>query len=161
MIGDLKFRKLEYLGPQIAERLVGLADNLAEHDLVTAVPLHWRRYLERRFNQSTLIARPLARRLGLPFQQVLRRTRPTPSQTGLGRRERQENLRDGFRVATLRARGIKLQGARVLLVDDVATTGATLNAAGHALREAGVAHVTALTAARTPMELHSLGRPQT
>ena len=152
VIGDLKFRGLEYLAPQIADRLVDLANDLKDHDLVTAVPLHWRRYLQRRFNQSIHIARPLARRVGVPFRQVLVRTRPTASQTALGRAERRRNLRDCFRTSALRAHGIKLEGARVLLVDDVATTGATLDQAARALHRAGVGRITALTAARTPME---------
>jgi ComF family protein len=150
----LKFGQLEYLASQIASEL--LAERHAEllgHDLVTAVPLHWRRRLERSFNQAALIARPLAQALDLPFRRLLRRTRATTSQSGLARDERRRNVRGCFRSTWIRAPGIRLEGACVVLVDDVATTGATLDEASLVLKAEGAARVTAVAAARTPLSL--------
>ena len=131
-----------------------------EWDLVVPVPLHWRRRLARGFNQAERIARPLAARLGLPYRSLLRRRRATRSQARLGRSARLANPAGAFGVRRgLRWRrggrrpgapGGTLGGAHVLLVDDVATTGATLDAAARALRVAGAERVTAVVAARTP-----------
>ena len=145
----LKFRRLEYLAVHVADALVRELPIDGGHDLVTAVPLHWRRRLQRGFNQSDLIARPLARRLGLPYHRILRRTRATQAQSGLTRSQRQANLRDAFRPRR-RLGGINVQRARVLLVDDVTTTGATLLEASRALKAIGIRTVTAVAAAQTP-----------
>ncbi len=110
------------------------------------VPLHWRRQMARGYNQAERIARPLAKRLGRPLITALRRTRATPPQALLERPHRRANLRGAFRGR----RSSAIRGRRVLLVDDVATTGATLHHASAALRRAGAASVMALAVARTP-----------
>lgn len=149
VVRGLKFGRLDYLGRHLAEALAtGLGPRLAEHDRVIPVPLHWRRRLARGYNQAERIARPLAGRLGLPCLQALARRRATPPQSLLGREERLANLRKAFHVP----RPDRVRGLRVLLVDDVATTGATLDAAATALKKAGAAAVTALVAGRTPLE---------
>lgn len=113
--------------------------------LVVPVPLHRSRLRERGFNPAGELARPLARAWGVDFDPLaLLRVRSTPSQTGLDRRGRRRNVAGAFRV---RARPIP---RRVWLVDDVVTTGATLEEAARALRSAGAREVTALCAARTP-----------
>lgn len=146
VIQGLKFRRLDYLGRHLAVALSdGLGEALAGFDAVVPVPLHWRRRLTRGYNQAEQIARPLARRLRVPLVSALRRSRPTPAQTSLGKASRLSNLRGAFRAPNAR----KVQGLRVLLVDDVATTGATLDAAAAALKQAGASGVTALVAART------------
>jgi ComF family protein len=148
VVRGLKFGRLDYLGRHLATALVdGLGPRLAGYDLVVPVPLHWRRRLARGYNQAERIARPLSARLGLPCVQALARRRATPPQSLLGREERLANLRKAFRVP----RPERVRGLRVLLVDDVATTGATLDAAATALRKAGAAAVTALVAGRTPL----------
>ncbi len=117
----LKFRRLAYLGGHLAEALAAaLGDQISGFDLVVPVALHWRRQLARGYNQAAEIARPLGRLLGLPVRCHLVRARATPAQTGLDREGRLHNLRGAFRVR--RAPG--LAGRRVLLVDDVVTTGA-------------------------------------
>ncbi len=115
-------------------------------DLLVPVPLHRRRHRKRGFNQ----AEELARRLGLPVALVLRRTRATPSQTDLPAARRHANVRDAF---ALRRRA-RVGGLRVVLVDDVCTTGATLEACARALRAAGAADVRAVTAARVVSRRH-------
>ncbi len=105
------------------------------------VPLHPSRLRHRGFNQSA----DLARGLGLPVAHALRRIRATTVQADLPAAQRHRNVRGAFAVTR---RGRTLTDAVVLLVDDVSTTGATLNACAQALKEAGVREVRALTAAR-------------
>ena len=149
VVRALKFRRLDYLGRHLGEalagRFAGELVELGEIDLVVPVPLHWRRRLARGYNQAERIARPLAARLGLPLAALLRRARATPPQSLLGKAARVANLRRAFRVAD----PARLRGRHLLLVDDVATTGATLEAAAAVLRGAGAAAVTAVTAGRT------------
>jgi|SRR5947208_3617768 len=149
VVRGLKFGRLDYLGRHLAAAMAsGLGSRLAGCDQVIPVPLHWRRRLARGYNQAERIARPLAGRLGLPCVQALVRRRATPPQSLLGREERLANLRKAFRVP----RPDRVRGLHVLLVDDVATTGATLDSAAAALKKAGAAAVTALVAGRTPLD---------
>ncbi len=114
-------------------------------DLVLAVPLGPRRRRRRGFNQSERIARHWANAQHLPTAfGALWRTRETAPQWGLTARERQANMRDAF------AAGAAVAGRRVLLLDDVITTGATVAACAQALRRAGAAEVHVLTVARAP-----------
>lgn len=114
-------------------------------DAVVPVPLDRARFKERGYNQAELIAKPLARLLGIPFRSyLLVRTRPRPDHLRLTRRERWETVRGAYAPCE-RAPVDKL---RVLLVDDVFTTGATLDACSRALKGAGAARVVGLTVAR-------------
>ncbi len=114
-------------------------------DLVVPVPLHRVRLRERGFNPAALLARPLARAFRVGFDPLaLVRVRNTPSQTGLDRRARRRNVAGAFQL-----RGRALPRC-VWLVDDVVTTGATLEAAAQELRRGGVRCVIAICAARTP-----------
>lgn len=143
----LKFRRLDYLGEHLGRAMAEIHhERLADCDMVVAVPLNWTRFVSRGYNQAVLIARPLASRLGLPLLRPLLRRRPTPHQTRLARGPRQENLERAFAVR----RSARLGGRKILLVDDVTTTGATLEAAAACLKQAGAGSVVALTAARTP-----------
>ena len=117
------------------------ADLVARCDVAVPVPLHPARRRERGFNQAD----DLAQHVGLPVVRALRRTRHTATQTALPASERHANVKGAF-AATRRVVG--LQGKTVLLVDDVRTTGATLEACASALRARGVRDVCALTAAR-------------
>jgi ComF family protein len=105
------------------------------------VPLHFSRKRERGFNQAA----DLARHLGLPVCNALHRVRSTPTQTGLTAAERRRNVRGAFALAEDSRR---LRGLVVVVVDDVSTTGATLELCARALKGAGVREVRALTAAR-------------
>ena len=116
------------------------ADLLAGADLVIPVPLHRSRLSARGFNQAAEIAR----HIGLPVVQGLRRVRRTASQTDLPAARRHANVRGAFAVA----RRFDPRGLVIVLIDDVCTTGATLGACAAALVEAGASEVRALTAAR-------------
>ena len=123
------------------------ASLLSDAHCSVPVPLHpWRR-IRRGFNQSS----DLARALGLPVVHALRRHRATVPQAGLTAAGRQRNVRDAFRpsgVLTRRSREAWLRGRVIVLVDDVRTTGATLEACARVLKAAGAKEVRALTAAR-------------
>jgi len=143
----LKFQRLEYLGGHLARLMAPLLrSEIGSVDMVVPIPLHWSRYLKRGYNQAAAIAKPLAVELGLPVVSGLRRRRSTPPQTRLSRSSRQSNLRRAFAVR----RTVLEPGARVLLVDDVLTTGTTLATAAASLRQAGASSVTVVAAARTP-----------
>lgn len=149
VIQALKFRRLDYLGRHLGEAIAERwREEMAGGGLVVPVPLHWRRRLTRGYNQAERISRGLADRLGLPLVPALARRRGTPPQTSLGREERKANLRRAFRVPGRQA--ARLRGQRIFLVDDVATTGATLETAAALLKEEGAAAVLAVVAGRTP-----------
>ncbi len=114
-------------------------------DLVVPVPLHWARLLRRRYNQAALLARETGRRAGVPVvPDALVRRRATPSQGGLSAAARRRNVRGAFAV---RRREI-VRGKRVVLVDDVMTTGATVEACSRTLLRAGAREVNVLVLAR-------------
>lgn len=119
-------------------------DLLTDADLVVPVPLHVLRLWRRRFNQAALLARAIARQSGKPCDvRALNRVRATRPQVGLTRHQRSLNLQGAFRVS--QAARMRIAGRRILLVDDVTTTGATGNAAARALLRAGATGVDLLT----------------
>ncbi len=147
----LKYGRRVGLARAMAQMLIAPAHDLLGTDapdaLVLAVPLDRWRLWRRGFNQSLLIARPLARALGLPLHpDALARVRPTGSMRGLGRRARLRRVQGAFVVPDRHRDDIR--GRAILLVDDVMTTGATLSACARALRRAGAARVYVLTFAR-------------
>lgn len=122
-------------------------DVLAEADLILPVPLHVFRLWRRRFNQAALLARHLAKATQKKWRtDALVRVRATPSQVSLSRLERHRNVSGAFAVPG--PAEAHVYGRRILLVDDVLTTGATLDACARTLRRAGATHVDALTFAR-------------
>ena len=144
----LKFERIDplaaYFGEQLAQLAIrhGLAANA---DLVVPVPLHRTRERERGFNQAELIARTTAKRLRLPFQPILlMRTKSRPDKHILSNEERWRIVRGAFATRP----GSQVDNKRVLLVDDVMTTGATLDACAGALLKAGAKSVVGLTVAR-------------
>jgi len=132
------------LGKLMAVGWTALAPENSDFDAIVPIPLHRTRQRQRGYNQSALLARELARHLQRPvIEDSLVRIRATAPQVDLNAQARQENVRDAFRCV-----GHNLTGKRVLLIDDVCTTGATLEAASTALRAGGASSVWAYTLAR-------------
>jgi ComF family protein len=144
----LKYGEITPLGDWFANLIAKAAVHNSEclaADVIVPVPLHPSRLRERGYNQAELIARPLARLLRIPFKSyLLVRTRPRPDKVRLTRRERWETVRGAYAMHE----GAKVDKIRVLLVDDVFTTGATLDACSRALRTAGAVRVAGVTVAR-------------
>jgi len=144
----LKYEEVTRLGHWFAERLADIIRRAGEEfqaDAVVPVPLHPDRRRERGYNQAELIARPLARRLGLKLgAYLLVRTKPRPAQLVLSRSEHWKSVRGAYATR----QGVRVDKLRVLLVDDVLTTGATLDACSRVLKKAGAAKVYGLTVAR-------------
>jgi competence protein ComFC len=144
----LKWERMEPLGRWFAGRLAEMVQReagLLATDVVVPVPLHRDRERQRGYNQARLISKPLARKLGLPHKAVLLvRTRPRPDKQVLSLEERWESVRGAFATRP----GSQVDNKRVLLVDDVMTTGATPDACAQALLESGAKSVLGLTIAR-------------
>lgn len=121
-------------------------------DVVCAVPLHSLRYMQRGFNQSALVARAAAKGVGLPYRPLLKRVRSTRQQARLGGTARQGNVAGAFRATPL-------SGERVLVVDDVMTSGATVTECALALFAAGAGRVYVATVARAQHGQQVAGGP--
>jgi len=143
-IKALKFQRKLFYAPAFAEVLCEACALLPNNiDAVVPVPLHWRRRWFRGFNQAHEIAKPVAKKLGVPILGNVRRKRSTPFQSGLSARERTKNLRSAFAV-----RG-ELSCEHVLIVDDVMTTGTTVRQLARVVKKAGANKVSVLAIARS------------
>lgn len=151
LVQRLKFQDGTDLAPSMARWMARAgAELIADAEFVVPVPLHRMRFLRRRFNQSAELARALSVQTGLAFApEILERSKKTRHQVGLRASERTENVRAAFRVPV--AQAARIRGRRLLLVDDVLTTGATVSSAARALKRAGAARVDVLTFARVPI----------
>jgi ComF family protein len=138
----LKFSSVKRLSRPLGLLLAGL--EMPEVDFIVPVPLSGRELRRRGFNQTLLISRTLSRTTGIPLcQRLLHKKRETPPQVSLPRRERLLNLRGAFEARE------KLNGERVLIVDDVVTTGATVRECSRAIIKAGAAEVFVAALARS------------
>ncbi|MDJ0613006.1 MAG: ComF family protein [Rhizobiaceae bacterium] len=153
LISSLKYGDRTDLGPWLAEWMRAAGNELIEDaDLIVPVPLHNKRLLARRFNQSAELARPLAKLSDVPFKpKALVRKKHTQRQVGLTQSQRERNLSGAFIVPE--EKKIEVAGKTVLLVDDVYTTGATAKAATRALLRSGADHVDVLVFAKVETEL--------
>jgi ComF family protein len=140
-IKGMKFAGWRALADHLAAAMAEVWD-LGSADVVTWVPLARRRRARRGFDQAEVLARAVAPRLGVPTRPLLTRVRETPAQARRGGRDRRSALEDAFRAA-------RAAPVRVILVDDVLTTGATAEACAGALKAAGSGRVRVLTAARS------------
>ena len=149
----LKYDAVTRIGKWLASELERLVrEDFADlkFDAVVPVPLHPARLRERGYNQAELIARPLAKRLGVRLgAYLLVRTKPRPEKFLLTRKERWRSVRGAYETRA----GAKVDKLRILLVDDVFTTGATLDSCSRVLLRAGAESVTGVTVARVVPEL--------
>jgi len=144
LIHLFKYSGIKPLARPLGEFLAAALPGSEDFDVITAVPLHWRRRWQRSFNQSELLARALTRRVGKPTGNFLRRVRATSTQAGLSNSARRRNVAGAF-VCT---RPKSVSGRRILLIDDVMTTGSTAASCALALKRAGAKRVVLLTVAR-------------
>lgn len=147
LVHDFKFSDWHAARYLLARLMVEAGkDLIAEADVVVPVPLSRRRLISRRFNQAALLAQDISRASKIAYEPLaLVRTRATPRQLGLSRAERKLNVRGAFAVPGPQAD--RIAGRRVLLVDDVITTGATCGAAARALKRGGAVRVDVLALA--------------
>ena len=142
-----KYGRIKTLARPLGALLAAALPRDERFDAVTPVPLHWRRQWQRGFNQSELLARAIARRRGVPVIHALKRARSTVAQAGLSNTGRRQNVAAAFRPRRT------VEGKRILLVDDVMTTGSTAASCALALKRAGAAKVALLTVARVDRRL--------
>jgi ComF family protein len=148
IIHELKYRSGHFLLPDIGHMCGTIFGDLAEKTLVP-VPLHWRRRWSRGFNQSALICKVLAKELDCTVVPILRRKRHTAQQVGLGWESRRRNVTGAFITTTEHRWPKKIaKEEEIFLVDDVLTTGATMDACARALGEAGFTNIHAVALAR-------------
>jgi ComF family protein len=148
LVHALKYHDRTDLAPAMGRWMARAGEELlGEADVLVPVPLHWRRGWSRRYNQSGALACVIERQTGVPVvRDALRRIRPTQQQIGLSRSQRATNVQGAFKVSQELAH--KVQGRRVVLVDDVLTSGATTDACARALLRARAAQVDVLVFAR-------------
>jgi ComF family protein len=148
LVHALKYQDRTDLAPTMGRWMARAGQELLNQaDALVPVPLHWRRSWSRRYNQSGALARVIQWHSGVRVTtDVLRRVRPTQQQIGLSRSERETNVQGAFKVAAERT--AEIQGRRVVLVDDVLTSGATVDACARALLRAKAAQVDVLVFAR-------------
>jgi len=148
VIHEFKYNRQIHLRHLVARWLRAALDDerLRDHrfDVIVPVPLHPARQRERGFNQASLLAELLSAHTSIPSRPLLKRIRYTTTQTALDRSERMENLHNAFRLR----KNADVRGLRVLLIDDVLTTGSTLSECARVLKRAGAKSVHAATAAR-------------
>jgi ComF family protein len=136
-----KYGKVRTLARPLSGFLAQALPREEAFDAIVPVPLYWRRRLQRGFNQAELLGRGVSLHTGIPLAKALRRLRPTPTQAGLSNSARRQNVATAFRARNV-------QGKRILLIDDVMTTGATAASCALALKQAGARRVSLLTVAR-------------
>ncbi|WP_338694659.1 ComF family protein [Bradyrhizobium sp. 26S5] len=148
LVHALKYQDRTDLAPTMGRWMARAGKELLEEaDMLVPVPLHWRRGWSRRYNQSGALAKVIARQSGVKMvSEALRRIRATEQQIGLSRKDRASNVQGAFGVAAERKADI--QGRRVILVDDVLTSGATVDACARALLRAKASQVDVLVFAR-------------
>lgn len=144
LLHSLKYQANLAMASVLADLLTARIDTDALPDFIVPMPLHPARLRERGFNQALEIARGVSRKLGVALLPgICRRIKDTPSQTGLPWKEREKNIRNAFTCEA------DLRGKHVAMLDDVMTTGATLNELAKALRKSGAEHVSGWVVART------------
>lgn len=144
LIQLLKYGRVSSLAEPLGHMLADALPPEREYDLIVPMPMHWRRRWSRGFNQAELLARVIAGSLNLSINGAVQRRKATPPQAGLTAAQRRANMSGAFDVR----RPGSVKGKRILLVDDVLTTGATAGACARVLKRAGAVRVEVLTVAR-------------
>jgi ComF family protein len=148
LVHALKYADRLDLAPMIGHWMATAGrELLADADLIVPVPLHWRRQWARRFNQSALLAEIIGKHSGRKVAHAaVRRVKATPQQVGLDKTARAQNVQGAFRVPP--SGKAEIAGRKLVLIDDVLTTGGTIDACARALLRGGAAHVDVLVFAR-------------
>jgi ComF family protein len=149
LIHLLKYSRIRTLAAPLSAYLIRSLPRDEAFDYIVPVPLHWRRQWHRGFNQADLLARALSRSTGIPVSRALRRVKAGAAQAGLSNTARRRNVSQAFRCRA----GEALRGKRILLLDDVMTTGSTAAACARSLKGAGASRVALLTLARADRRL--------
>ena len=149
LIHLFKYGRIQTLSAPLGRLLTLALPREQNFDVIVPMPLHWHKRWQRGFNQAELLAREIGRRTNAPVRNALRRVRNTASQAGLTSAKRRKNVSGAFQAK----RRSKLNGSRVLLIDDVMTTGATAASCARALKRGGASQVTLLTLARADRRL--------
>ncbi len=147
LIGDFKFNAKLHIGRLLSDLLINAIKegDLEPPELLIPVPLHHARLRERGFNQSLELARPISRRFGIPLDTTsCQRIKTTRTQSTLDKKIRMKNMRGAFKVVE------RIDCEHLVLIDDVVTTGATVNELAHTLKRTGVKRVDVWALARTP-----------
>lgn len=143
MIQQLKFAGRLYLAPVLGRLLARHAASRVSPECIMPVPLHASRIRERGFNQAMELARPVGRALRIPIDtRTCHRNRATPAQSGMSRQGRQTNIRDAFKIRR------PVPATHIALIDDVMTTGSTVNELARALKTNGAREVSVIVVAR-------------
>ena len=147
LVHTMKYKGMSHLAARIGDQLAEAcsSENATQGiDMLVPVPLHAVRFRERGYNQAELLARQVGTALDVELAHALRRVRNTNQQAKFSREQRQENVKDAFKLA----KGADVDGKSIALVDDVLTTGSTLSECAKQLASAGAAEVLALTIVR-------------
>ena len=142
LIHLLKYGRIETLARPLGKLLSTVLPRDQVFDAIVPMPLHWRKRWQRGFNQAELLAREVSRRTGIPVRRLVRRVKNTSAQAGLTSAKRRANMSMAFRTTK------PLAGQRIILLDDVLTTGSTAASCARALKRAGASYVVVLTVAR-------------
>lgn len=149
LIHLFKYNQIRPLARPLGALLARAIPREHRFDLIVPMPLHWRKRWSRGYNQSELLAKEIARRWGVPVKKIVRRVKDTAPQAGLTNSKRRLNVRGAFKTSA------NLKGLRVLLIDDVLTTGATASACASVLKRAGASHVAVAAVARTDRRMET------
>lgn len=151
---DFKFKNKKYLYRALAERLAyNLQPYIKDIDSIIAVPISFKRYLERGYNQSVLIAKYIAKKLNKPFLKfVLIKIKNNQKQSELGMKQRSKNVKNVYKILNKNI----IFGKRILLIDDIYTTGATVNECSRILKQCGAQSVVVATIAKADINKHSI-----
>lgn len=147
LIQAFKYQKNLTIAPVLSQFMIEMARNTSRPDLIIPMPLHPKRLRERGFNQAVELSRPIAKHLNIPlYSNICTRIKNTPAQAALPWKARQKNIRNVFACTQ------DLTGKKIAIVDDVMTTGTTLNELAHILRKQGAAEVYGWVVARSMLQ---------